>query len=142
VKIYVASSFVNQSEVKQAMATLRSLGHEITMDWTAESEVGKDAQELAAYRVQCAEADFRGVRTADVVMVINHPAIKGGLVEMGMALALKKKVFVAFPGRVSNIFTYISGVEEYESLNETIQAIEEYCQNEEQIQNMFIAKEA
>lgn len=106
-KIYVAGKFETRDRVQGVMQRLIAKGHEITHDWTLEDPAGKSGAELARFQQDCACADFGGVRAADLVLVLNHDRLFGGAAEMGMALALGKRVYVVEPQIRDNIFFHL-----------------------------------
>jgi len=89
VRVYVAAKFEEAVRASRLMALLRIDGHRISYDWTVHTASASDA-EIAAI----AHLDIEGVRTADAIVVLYHPRLKGGLVEMGGALALGIRVVV------------------------------------------------
>ena len=131
--VYVASSFKNQAEVKEVMSQLVSLGHRITFDWTGEDASGLKGSELTRYLTECAMSDMNGVNSADAVIVINHPEMRGALVEMGMAIASGKPIFLVYHNRVSNIFDSLPGVEKCSSIRNAVHSLDKYSKHEMKI---------
>lgn len=127
-RIYVASKFENTAEVHEAMEKLQALGHVVTHDWTHESPGDLKGLDLEEFMTECAIKDMYGVKTADVVLVINHPLGKGMWTEMGMAIAWSIPVFFCYPERATNIFTNLAGVETLPTLDEAIEAVHEFGQ--------------
>ena len=125
-KVYVASKFENQQEVRQAMKMLIDLGHTITHDWTKEDYGNRTGVELAAYRSLCAQEDFDGVKNADALLVINHARGCGMFVEFGMAVALGKAIFVVYPEKANNIFACLPGVYESGDLHDAIDHLDDW----------------
>jgi nucleoside 2-deoxyribosyltransferase len=81
------------------MNQLREQGHTITFDWTKQVEqVGPSHQnELAKDKTflrECAKSDINGVRECDWFVAIGHPEACGTLIEMGVAIAEKKPIYV------------------------------------------------
>lgn len=116
-KVYVASKFENYEAVREAVHFVKSLGHEVTHDWTATDEFGADGKpgnsngDLSLEDQQRhAAADFLGVRRADCLLLLGHPAMCGGMVEFGVALALGKPIAVVAPERCFTIFYTLPGV--------------------------------
>lgn len=107
-RVYVAAKFEEATRARGVMAELEIAGHTITHDWT-----GEDIERFprdAAYRQRCAEEDLRGVRTADAVVVLNHPLLFGGAAEMGMACLLGLPVYVVGRHIRENIFYNLPNV--------------------------------
>lgn len=103
-KVYVAAKFEDAERVREVYVKLRAVGCEITHDWTAESTEKMSGPEGDKYRTECAFNDYKGVKKANAVLVINHDRLFGGAAEMGMALAWGKKVFVVDSKARYNIF--------------------------------------
>lgn len=127
-KIYVAGKFEEKVRVRQVMARLVAMGYEITHDWTEEDATGLSGDELAKYLESCALADFEGVLDADCVLVLNHQAAFGAMVEMGLALGWGKVVYVVEPQIRDNIFYHLpatSGMRTFETLEKALDALQE-----------------
>ena len=123
-RIYVAAKTHDYRRARILMQKLRDSGHNITYDWTSEVEaVGVEHEHEAAqdkqFLVQCAERDAYGVRRAQLLVAIGHPRVCGTLVEIGMALALGKKVALVgeFP---PSIFWELDAVTSYQNESEFI----------------------
>jgi hypothetical protein len=93
-KIYVCSKFEEKPRCRAMQELLRNAGHEITLDWTQfEDPPGWDGDVATATPAQaeflcgCAQKDWAGVLNADLVVVLTHPNLRGGLIEMGIAIA-------------------------------------------------------
>ncbi len=99
-KIYVAGKFEDQKRVKNIQEQLISRGHEITKDWTEDKEAEN------GFPVINVVEDMRGIATADayVGVFVDKFNYKGALVELGAAIALRKKVYVIGHGADSCIF--------------------------------------
>lgn len=97
--VYVAGKFEETPLVRSVQDAILEAGFSISHDWTpldawAEgSNVPTDVQ----HGIRCAAADLRGVRAAKIVVVIPHPHMKGGYVEVGGGLILDKPVVAYFP---------------------------------------------
>ena len=87
---YVASGLENVVVVRQVQADLTALGHECTYDWTEHGAVW--AGGLMRLR-EVALAELAGVREAAYVVVL-LPGGQGTHVELGAALAYKKRIYV------------------------------------------------
>lgn len=126
-KVYVASKFENQAEVRKAITLLREHGHDITFDWTQHSAVGKSGQELQDYLRLCAVDDYDGVLFAEALVLIDHPNCKAAYTELGMALAMQARVIVVNavptvidPTMHQNIFMHLPEVEHVDSIEEAV----------------------
>ncbi len=105
-RIYVAGRFRRYEECRALMDDLVAVGHTITHDWTRTEEFGDDGHpkatdgDLDRYAQRChAVDDLRGVRTADMLVVLAHDSLCGGLIEVGAALAYGVPVWICDPWR-------------------------------------------
>jgi len=89
-KFYVASRLENHEQVRNLVRTLQESGWENTYDWTTHGSV-KETDRETLKDIGQKEAD--GVRNADVVIVLT-PQGRGTHVELGMAVALHKIVYI------------------------------------------------
>ena len=87
-KFYIASKLTNHKRVTNLANLLKLLGWEHTYDWTVRDSI-EEIRTLKAV----GQKDFNGVRNADVVIVLT-PEGKGTHVELGMAIALNKIVYI------------------------------------------------
>lgn len=92
--IYVAAKWEEKSHVRLLYKVLTERGHVITHDWTQEEEGDRQGEELEKYLRDCADKDYEGVMAADVVILVDHPRLRGGMVELGLALAWGKTIYV------------------------------------------------
>jgi nucleoside 2-deoxyribosyltransferase len=104
-RVYVASRFKNYEAVRDFAEHCRAEGFVVTYDWTltdAFDENGvvidpkgvPDNPKRARY---FSELDLRGVRTADALVLLGQPDMKGAWVETGAALALGIPVIAVEP---------------------------------------------
>lgn len=90
-KIYVASSFEQREETKDAHTALLEAGHEITLDWTTHRWL-KDSPEAEGLYKEYALSDVQGVLDADVyILLLGSRASTGAHIELGIALGSNKK---------------------------------------------------
>jgi len=88
--IYVASQFQNHRNAKALMGNLQHAGHTITHDWTSNARA-VEAGDLDPSTLtpgdwrDIGEAEFQGVVTADVLVVL-HPGLLSTHTEFGIAL--------------------------------------------------------
>lgn len=96
---YVASKFEDAALTRVVQDYLIEHSFSITHDWTKEFYKEDDRENVCdrdTYERRCASADIRGVRAARVLVVIPHPFMKGGYIEVGAALALDIPVVAFF----------------------------------------------
>ena len=89
-KFYISSSLQNVGRVRALSRRLKAAGWEQSYDWTVHC-TGQEI-DLDALR-SIGEAEFEGVRRADAVIVLT-PQGRGTHAELGMALALGKRVYL------------------------------------------------
>lgn len=118
--VYLAAAFRRQAEMRNYAQLVRAHGCTVTSRWLTALEDAPDdldGQRVAA--VQCLE----DVAAADVVIAFTEPRDSGYWtggrhVELGYALALRKRVFVLGPHE--NVFHAAPGVERAASLVDVI----------------------
>lgn len=95
--VYVASKFEEKDLVRSVQNAILDAGFGITHDWTYEDATNMQEAERQRYLRRCGAADVRGVRAARVLIVMPHIEMRGGYVEVGVALGLDIPVVVYFP---------------------------------------------
>ena len=89
-KFYIASSLVNYEQVRDLSRLLRNAGWEHTFDWTLYCPVKEnDAETL----MSVGEKEYEGIRQSDVVIILT-PQGRGTHIELGMAIALNKIIYL------------------------------------------------
>ena len=89
-RVYVATRSTNFRVVRSLYELVDEHGYVITMRWADHIEDGHDDALLTSEDCQkAALEDERGVRTADRLIFIDHPGVRGGLIEVGLAIAYK-----------------------------------------------------
>lgn len=104
-RIYVASKFQQYERARRLIDDLADRGYEITHDWTRTDQFDGDghpafeSEQTLPWEARrgYALADFRGVRTADLVVFLGDQLSFGAPVEVGYALAFGIGVFVVDP---------------------------------------------
>ncbi len=89
-KFYISSRLSNRAQVRRMASLLQDNGWIHTCDWTdfdVSSEDNPDGLRAIG------EREYAGVRTADVVIVLT-PQGRGTHIELGMAIALGKRVYI------------------------------------------------
>lgn len=89
-KYYIATKLENHAEHNRLMAKLSDKGHQITYNWTTHGPVYKSGIERV---IEVSQLEHKGVVMADVVIML-WPGGRGTHVELGMAIALNKKVAI------------------------------------------------
>lgn len=90
-RFYVGSSFQNKELVRKVVAKLQNLGWHHTYDWTQNERAHTimDLKRIGTYEKEAIE-------NADYVIIL-LPGGKGSHVELGMAIALQKQIFLYSP---------------------------------------------
>lgn len=121
-KIYVASRFERQTELRGYAKELRAAGHTVTSRWLLEEtdEVGNKPgvwQHNPALRT-FAQIDLEDINAADVFMVFTHEGLsRGGMhVEFGYALAFGKRLVVIGPQ--ATLFHFLPNVNHFDTWEE------------------------
>jgi len=89
-KLYIATALERAAHHQQLAHALKAMGWELTYDWTAHGSVQTEGR---ARMQEVALAEAQGIADADAVIVL-LPGGRGTHVEMGMALALDKRLIV------------------------------------------------
>ena len=92
-KVFVTGKAGEEHTAREAMQLLRQAGHEITFDWTTIPHLKPYDKNIAESR-QAAILEAKGVLEADIVVLIAHEKGVGMYVELGMAIAKNKPVYV------------------------------------------------
>lgn len=106
-RVYVAGKFEEAPRVRQVHTKLREMGFQITHDWTTEDATPYEGAALRAYLAACAQRDLEGVESAEAFLVLNHPKLYGGAVEMGIAISRRIPVLVVGAELRENIFFHL-----------------------------------
>lgn len=89
-KFYIASKLDNHQKVQKLAHLLKDFGWKHTFDWTNYIS----PQSLSAQNLRdIAQKELKGIQDADFVIVLT-PQGKGTHVELGIAVALNKVVFL------------------------------------------------
>lgn len=88
-KFYIGSGFKNCELVNDYSKTLEENGWHHTYNWAKNFSNNETIDDLIEY----AKLEQRGIMDADVVIIL-LPAGRGTHIELGMALALNKKIFL------------------------------------------------
>lgn len=87
-RIYVAGRTTEADRVNKVQKMFTDRGHTITYDWTVNVKETEADPELytVAYARYCAERDWDGVVSADVVVALMADGLLGTAIEIGMAI--------------------------------------------------------
>jgi hypothetical protein len=112
-KIYIAGAAAEAEVITLIMQQCRTLLHEITVDWTkpilALGRGKTDADLTPEQRIAAGMEDSAGVQAADLFWLIvpHRTTSRGCWVELGMAIAWKKTIWVSGDNGLS-IFTALA----------------------------------
>lgn len=90
-RFYIASSFQNIKQVRHVANALTQKGFVHTYDWT-QNEKAETLEQLRCI----GEAEKQAVTTSDFVVIL-LPGGKGAHIELGIALALSKRLYLYSP---------------------------------------------
>lgn len=132
-RIYLAGRYSRKEELRKYAEELEKRGHVCTSEWLyGDYPRGADGLSLEApndERTRVAEQDRADIERCDVFIGFMEPPRSGGRggrhVEMGMALALKKMVFIVGPAE--NVFCCLPEVVAFENFESALAKIEEIC---------------
>jgi len=127
-KFYIAAPFNQREEVKEIYNRLKSLGHEITTDWTNHKYIKpyNTNQQLArAY----AQEDLEGVLSCDVFVLLSDGESQGRNTELGMAIALhrvfgKPSIYVIGESNLDSMFYFSIGINRKNSLDQVLDELD------------------
>lgn len=88
-KFYIGSGFKNADLVNEFSEKLQSHGWEHTFNWTKYISDYETIEDLIKY----SELEQKGIEESDAVIII-LPAGRGTHIELGMAIALNKKIYL------------------------------------------------
>jgi len=89
-RFYIASKLENYEQVKSLARLLKLSGWEHTYDWTVRGSIKETNIETLK---SVGQKEYDGVKNADIVIVLT-PQGRGTHVELGMAIALNKVVYI------------------------------------------------
>ena len=93
-KFYIGSGMKNSRLVQYYAGILKKNGWQQTYDWTVHVNQEVSARDICGY----AEAEKQGIADSDAVILL-LPAGRGSHVELGMALAWNKRIFLCTSSR-------------------------------------------
>ncbi len=88
-KFYIGSGFKNVELVNEFSKKLQNYGWEHTYNWAENLKENETIEDLIEY----SKLEQKGIEEADAVIII-LPAGRGTHIELGMAIALNKKIYL------------------------------------------------
>jgi hypothetical protein len=119
-KFFVSGKIGEQGGAIEAMDALRDAGHVITFDWTTIPHLKPYDETVNASR-EAALKEAQGVADADAVVLIAHESGVGMFIEMGMALALGKPIYVVTARPSRSMFFHHPLVQRFAALKDLLQ---------------------
>lgn len=104
--VYVSGSIRDIEQVRQVQNEFTENGWEIAHDWTqyAGDKFGPDAEDEAALQLNA-------VGDCDVFVLVEHPKLKAGWMELGAAIALDKPIVIQrHPDVNASLWYGLSGI--------------------------------
>lgn len=92
-KFYIGSGFKNFKIVNTVSKKLINLGHIHTYNWAENINEDETREDM----IKESDFEIQGIKDSDIVIII-LPAGRGTHIELGMALALNKKVYLYSEG--------------------------------------------
>lgn len=119
---YIASGLQNKENVQYVSAHLKACGFTHTYDWTCNKR-----PESSVELKEIGEAERTGVLDSDFLILL-LPGGKGTHVELGMALAQHKRVYLYSPDDDINDFSTTSTFYFLEEINPFIGHVDDFIQ--------------
>lgn len=125
-KIYIAAPWSDRSIVPAYAAVLEQASYILTHKWWEVPEVGETEDKHEILRQQ-AILDRRGVKEADVILLINSGKSEGKAVEQGIAVALGKPIVaIGKLGAFSkNVFHYLDNYYWRDTFKDALKTLKE-----------------
>lgn len=121
-KIYLASSLNNAERVKELKTLVEDIGYKITYEWYTHGLI-TDQSVLP----EIGKLESQGVIDCDVLLMI-QPAALGSHVELGIAIALGKKIiiFEEVEPIQQKPFYFLPGIEKHRNVDDLITALRDH----------------
>jgi hypothetical protein len=104
IRVYVAGAVADTDRVRALICAIELAGHVVVCDWTTAPYQEPYLDNEASNRPLAAEM-LEAASRCDVLVLADHPALRGALMECGMALAHMRRVIVSGMVRASIFFT-------------------------------------
>jgi hypothetical protein len=121
--VYVGGAVADIERVRALIDAIESAGHQILCNWTR-LPYREPYLEHKEINRPLAQAMVDAASTCDVFVLADHPALRGGLMECGMALPHARRVIVINMER-SSIFFTLENVESVARDDDVIKALTE-----------------
>lgn len=105
-KFYVAARFSDKERVKKINDLIKNKGYELSGDWTSHigsNDYSKTSERSRKYAIE----DIKAVINCDVfILILNEKGGTGSSTELGVALALNKKIYAVGEYIENNMFNF------------------------------------
>jgi Nucleoside 2-deoxyribosyltransferase len=118
-RVYLAGSWKDIVPMGKLKQELVAAGIDVISDWT---ERERDEDQNLVSRQQAALIDFEQVRSCNTLVIVNAMKSEGKASEMGMALALGKRIILVGP-RDTNVFYDLPQVEQVATISAAIELL-------------------
>jgi nucleoside 2-deoxyribosyltransferase len=118
-KFFVSGKVGDDNITKTVMKALKNAGHEITFDWTTIEHLRPYDENATACR-DAAVSESRGVKNADVLVIIAHNKGIGMYVELGIAIGLGIPIRVVTKVESQTMFFHHPLVKKVSDIDEVI----------------------
>lgn len=111
-RIYLSGSFHAVDEVREVAARFKEWGYEVTSSWLHEPPLEYDDPAAEEWQKRArANEDFLDIERSELVAVLTEwgSSSGGAHVELGMAAAMRKELYVVGPRL--NVFHYLGRVD-------------------------------
>ena len=119
-KFFVSGKVGDDNITKMVMEALKNAGHEITFDWTTIKHLRPYDKNAAASR-DAAVSESRGVKNADVLIIIAHDKGIGMYVELGIAIGVGLPIRVVTKVESRTMFFHHPLVKKVNTIDEVIE---------------------
>ena len=119
-KFFVSGKVGDDGITKTVMEALKNAGHEITFDWTTIEHLRPYDKNATACR-NAAVSESRGVKNADVLVIIAHNKGIGMYVELGIAIGIGIPVRVVTKVESRTMFFHHPLVRKVNNIDEVIE---------------------
>ncbi len=118
-KLFVAGKIGKEEKARKVMQMIRQAGHQVTFDWTSIPHLSpyEDNEEMAR---KAAILEEQAVAECDALILLADEQGIGMYVELGMALARGKPVFVIGGEIAPTMFLYHPSVQRVKTVSEAL----------------------
>ncbi|MBN1805606.1 MAG: hypothetical protein JW837_10170 [Sedimentisphaerales bacterium] len=119
-KFFVSGKVGAEENVRAAMKALQDAGHEITFDWTTIDHLRPYDKNVVASR-EAALKESRGVRDADILIILAHDNGIGMYVELGIAIGCEIPIRVVTDVESRTMFFHHPLVKKVDSFRQILE---------------------